>query len=165
MKVTLEPVQWPPLLKGEGLPRWVLVRDTCITLLAWAVLAFLLRDIFWLAVDYFEYPFFQLTNVAPPDMALLWSRLRPYTELIVFFMGWLLVSVLVWRLKFRGRQRQAQPEALLIAQHAQAFGVNELDVLDWQQSRVQVLQLSPDGRFVAGPSQAPGVTPALVPPP
>lgn len=147
MKVNLKPVQWPPLLKGEGLPRWVLVRDTCITLLAWAVLAFLLRDIFWLAFDYFDYPFFQLSNVAPPDMALLWSRLKPYTEVIALFMVWLLVSVQVWRRKVRGRRLKPQPQALCIEQHAQVFGLKGVALQAWQQKRVQVLQVSPEGRI------------------
>jgi poly-beta-1,6-N-acetyl-D-glucosamine biosynthesis protein PgaD len=148
LKAKLRPVEWPPLVTGRrGLPAWVLVRDTVITLVAWAVMAFLLRDLIRLAIDYFDYPFFRLTDVAPPDMALVWSKLRPYTEVIVFLMAWLLVSVLVLRRKARGRRIRPQPEALTIAEHADAFGLDRLTVSIWQHQRILVLRLSPEGHL------------------
>ena len=142
-------------MSHRRLPRWVLVRDTLITLLAWVVLAYLLRDLIYLAVDYFGYPFFKLTKVVPPDMALIWARLKPYIELIAFFMVWLLVSVLVWRIKVRSRRRQPQPEALLVLQHAGAFGLDAPAVVIWQQQRVLTLQFSSEGHMASAQAKLP----------
>ncbi len=155
MNTKLRHVAWPPLVDMQRLPRWVLLRDTVITLLAWAVLAFLLRDLIRLAIDYLQYPFFQLTDVAPPNMARLWARLQPFTEVIAFLVVWLLVSGLVLLRKARGRRLRPQPAVLPVALHAQAFGLDAATVQAWQQQRRLVVRLSPEGRIESGPRLMP----------
>lgn len=150
MNIKLRHVAWPPLVDTHRLPRWVLLRDMVITLLAWATLAFLLRDLIRLGINYFNHPFFQLTDMAPPNMPLLWARLRPYAEVIAFLVVWLLVSVLVLLRKARGRRLRPQPAALHVAQHAQAFGLEGETVSEWQQQRVLLLRLSPEGQLESG---------------
>ena len=38
--------RWPPLITGSRRPRWIVIRDIVLTLLAWLLLAMLLRG--WL---------------------------------------------------------------------------------------------------------------------
>ena len=146
MKVQLKPVVWPPLIKSHhNSPGSMLVCDVVLTLLAWAILAYFLREPISLAIDYFRYPLFELNTTTLPDMALVWKRLRPFIALIVLAMVWLLVSVQVWRKRALARNVRQPPLALPPDQHAGLFGLDTHTLLAWQQQRIQIVHFTHDG--------------------
>lgn len=154
MKMQLKPVVWPPLIKSHrNLPGWMLVRDVVLTLLAWATLAYFLREPIALGIDYFRYPLFELNTTTLPDMALVWKRLRPFAELIVLAMVWLLVSVQVWRKRALARNVCELPLALPPDQHAALFGLDTRTLLAWQQQRIQIVHFTHDGAVDLGSIQ------------
>jgi hypothetical protein len=80
---------WPPLVGSDRVPRVVLLRDLLLTILAWCVFTWMLRDAILLTIDWFREPFGQLTYLQAPDWPHLWQRLRNYVEVAALLAAWL----------------------------------------------------------------------------
>jgi poly-beta-1,6-N-acetyl-D-glucosamine biosynthesis protein PgaD len=139
-------MNWPPLIKGANVPGWVRLRDVVLTLLAWALLGYLVRETLDLVHDYLRYPAFEFTSATPPDWPALWGRLQPF----FYFVAALTVWLLFWSL-LRGRRLRAtapvpQPAPLALGAHAAAFGLDEAALARWTDARVLVVHFDAAGQ-------------------
>jgi hypothetical protein len=103
----------PPLITSGATSWGVRLRDVVLTLVAWALVALLLRDFFRLSYDYLKYPHFELSEPAPTWDILLGIFLRHH-----FVLSGLVLWVLSWAFIFSYRRRtllrhKAQPPARL----------------------------------------------------
>lgn len=146
---------WPPLVNATGIPLFIRVRDTVLTLAAWAMLGYLLRDALYLAYDYLSHPIFELTTATPPDWAALWRRLRGYALFIAILMAWLVYWGHKRRTTLASTAPQPQPPTLPVEPHARAFYLEPAEVLRWHAARRLVVNFEPDGRIASATSGQP----------
>lgn len=150
----LRALPWPPLITAARLPRWMVVRDVVLTLLAWILLGWLIRDALYLVYDFFRYPIFALTTAQPPDFALLWSRLRYF----VILSASLILVLSLWAFVNRNRLKAATnyppPRVLPIAEQAARFGIAESAVGEARAFKITLVKFREDGTiagFESGP--------------
>lgn len=143
------PMKWPPLVGADHLPLVIRIRDDVLTLCAWGMLGFMLRDVLYLTWDYFRYPIFELTTASPPDWLELWQRLDGYALFIAALMTWLLVWGHYRRDTLAAREHTSQPAALPVKEHARALGLRPEDVLAWQAERSLVANFNAEGAIVS----------------
>ena len=89
MKTRRPPVEAPIIRKR--VPPWMQVRDVLMTIGAWLLIGYFLRQGLYLAYDYFRAPIFQLT--ATPDWAEMWGRLRGFVLLAGLLVAWMILDV------------------------------------------------------------------------
>jgi poly-beta-1,6-N-acetyl-D-glucosamine biosynthesis protein PgaD len=155
VKVQLKRLDWPPLIESHhSLPGWFLFRDVVLTLLAWAVLAYLLLDAIAVGVDYLQSPRLGLDTTKLPDMGLVWQRLRPYAEIIAVFLLWLLICAAILRRNASWFRLKRAPAVLPLAQHAALLGLDASAVAHWQQQRIQVVYFTEDGQISSATEDA-----------
>lgn len=140
---------WPPLVNAVGIPPLIRVRDTVLTLAAWAMLGYLLRDVLHLLWDYFRHPIFELTTATPPDWAALWGRLRRYALFIAALMAWLVYWGHKRRKTLAATAPQPQPPALRVEAHARTFFLDAEEVLRWRAAHRLVVNFEDDGRIAS----------------
>ncbi len=143
------PMKWPPLVGAAHLPLAIRIRDDILTLCAWGMLGFMLRDALYLTWDYLRYPIFQLTSATPPDWLELWHRLEGYALFIAVLMAWLLVWGHYRRATLAATGYQPQPAALPPDEHARSLGLRPEDVVTWQAERSLVANFNPEGAIVS----------------
>jgi len=136
---------WPPLIAGANVPAWVRLRDVVLTLLAWALLVYLMRETLHLMHDYLRAPIFEFTNATPPDWEELWGRLRPFSYFVAALTLWLLFWALVRGRRMRATAPVAQPASLATKQHAAAFGLENAAVARWTEVRILVVHFDAQG--------------------
>ncbi len=139
-------MNWPPLIRGANVPLWVRLRDAVLTLLAWALLGYLMRETLDLLNDYLRYPIFEFTSAAPPDWQELWGRLRPFSYFIAVITLWLLFWALLRGRRLRATAPVPQPVPLALAAHAAAFGLDEAALARWTEARVLVVHFDATGQ-------------------
>ena len=136
---------WPPLIAGANVPVWVRLRDVVLTLLAWALLGYLMRETLHLLHDYLRAPIFEFTNATPPDWEELRGRLRPFSYFVAALTLWLLFWALVRGRRMRATAPVAQPASLATNQHAAAFGLEGVAVARWSEARILVVHFDAQG--------------------
>ena len=136
---------WPPLIAGANVPAWVRLRDVVLTLLAWALLLYLMRETLHLLHDYLRAPIFEFTNATPPDWEELWGRLRPFSYFVAALTLWLLFWALTRGRRMRDTAPVAQPASLATKQHAAAFGLESAAVARWTEARILVVHFDAQG--------------------
>jgi poly-beta-1,6-N-acetyl-D-glucosamine biosynthesis protein PgaD len=139
-------MNWPPLIEGANVPGWVRLRDWVLTLLAWALLGYLMRETLDLLHDYLRYPIFEFTSATPPDWRELWGRLRPFSYFIAVLTVWLLFWALLRGRRLRATAPVPQPAPLTLAAHAAAFGLDEAALARWTEARVLVVHFDATGQ-------------------
>src|SRR4051812_31543885 len=134
----------PPLITGAHRPDWVRFRDTFLTLLAWFVLAWLLRDLIHLVYDFLRPPRFELT-IAAPDLGALWERLRYFVMMSTVLVVWLALRAASDRRRRLTAERGPQPSSLTVGEEAHWAGVDEKTVGDARRLKVTNVLFRPDG--------------------
>ena len=145
---------WPPLIVGATVSRWLRLRDFALTALAWALLAYLMRETLDLAHDYLRYPMFEFTNAEPPDWAELWGRLQPFWRFIAALTVWLLAWALVRGRRMRATAPEPQPPPLELAAHGACFGIDESALVQWRDARVLTVHFDGAGAISHAESKA-----------
>ncbi len=146
---------WPPLRVGRTRP-WIKFRDLALTLAAWAVLAWLLRDPLYLIYDFLRHPIFEITSALPPDLVRIWSVMR----ILVAISAVLALGLLLWAVKERHRLRSRKPltapRALSIAEQAAWFRADVNMVTEARNFKVTAIHFHEDGSIAAreGPDAA-----------
>lgn len=141
-------MNWPPLVGSNNVPRYIVLRDYLLTLMAWCVFAWMLRNVILLTVDWFSEPFGQLSRLQAPDWANIWLHLRNY----VVVGGLLIVWIAFWSVyrskDLRPQQHKAPQPAALDAQIlCQRYGVSPQDLAQWQQDTIVTVAVDPDGQI------------------
>jgi poly-beta-1,6-N-acetyl-D-glucosamine biosynthesis protein PgaD len=137
---------WPPLVGVERVPLFIRVRDTVLTLLAWATLVYLLRDSIALAWDYLRAPMFELTHLPPPDWRGLAKQLEPYGRFVAGLIAWLVFWGFVRRKRIRAVPPSEQPPELPVEAQATALDLDPADVERWREWRIAVVEFDDAGR-------------------
>ena len=137
--------QWPPLVTGTRLPRWVTVRDTVLTALAWVLLGALLRDTIHLMYDCLLHPVFESMIPEYPDWGELWLRLGSFVMISAVLVIWLCLWALIgWR-RLSAVETTIQPPALTIAEQAARAGLDDKSVSNARGFKVTNVQFRADG--------------------
>ena len=132
----------PPIIRTR-LPAWMHVRDVLLTLGAWLLIGYFLREGLYLAYDYFRAPIFELTTATAPDWSEVWGRLRGFVLLAATLVVWLTF----WALDSRARLQAThspQPAPLLDASHAAHFGLTEAELAAGRLAKVQTVDIDPE---------------------
>ena len=130
----------PPIIR-TGVSTWMQVRDVLLTLGAWLVIGYFLREGLYLAYDYFRAPIFELSTATAPDWGEIWGRLRGFVLLAVFLVAW----ITFWALDSRARlqaTRSPQPPPLPGSSHAARVGLSEADLAAWRLAKVQTVDIN-----------------------
>jgi hypothetical protein len=138
MKTRRPPVEAPIIRKR--VPPWMQVRDVLMTIGAWLLIGYFLRQGLYLAYDYFRAPIFQLT--ATPDWAEMWGRLRGFVLLAGLLVAWMIF----WALDSRARLQAThspQPPPMLDRSHAARAGLSEAELVARRLAKVQTVDIDP----------------------
>ena len=87
MKPGRPPIE-PPIIRTR-VPAWMRARDVLLTIGAWLLIGYFLREGLYLAYDYFRAPIFELTTATAPDWGEIWGRLRGFVLLAAVLVAWL----------------------------------------------------------------------------
>jgi poly-beta-1,6-N-acetyl-D-glucosamine biosynthesis protein PgaD len=122
------------------------VRDYAITLLAWGVLAWLLRDAVLLLVDWLRDPIFELTTQEAPDWERIGRRLAPFLASAGMLAAWLLFWALRRRHVLAMQFDPAQPPPFEADRQAAFFGMDPAEARRWPGLRVATIHFDEHGR-------------------
>jgi len=116
-------------------------------LLAWFLLAWLLRDPIYLAYDYLRHPVFELTTAQPPDFGMIWERLRYFVMIAAGLIAWLYVCGVIDRRRLKPATRSPQPAALTVGEQAArvGIGIGEKTVNEARKFKVTSIRINEDG--------------------
>ncbi len=145
MKTGRPPVE-PPIIRTR-VPAWMRVRDVLLTLGAWLLIGYFLREGLYLAYDYFRAPIFELTTATAPDWGEIWGRLRGFVLLAATLVAWLTF----WALDSRARLQAThspQPPPLSDRSHAARVGLSEAELAAWRLAKVQTVDIDPAGQVI-----------------
>lgn len=137
---------WPPLIVGAKVSGWVRLRDFVLTVLAWALLAYLVRETLDLMRDYLSYPIFEFTSAEPPNWPELWGRLRPFAGFVAGLVLWLLFWALVRGRRMRATAPEPQPPPLSLTAQGADFGLDESALAHWHEARVLLVHFDAVGQ-------------------
>lgn len=113
-------IDWPPLICGAKVPVWVRLRDLLLTVLAWGLMGYLMRDTLRLTYDFLRPPAFEFTKLSPPAWLDLWGRLQPFAHFVTVLVLWLLFWTLMHGRRMRATASLPQPVPLSLAAQAAA---------------------------------------------
>jgi poly-beta-1,6-N-acetyl-D-glucosamine biosynthesis protein PgaD len=147
-KSPLPGLLWPPIIKATRVPRWIVTRDILLTLLAWAVLVWLLREPIYVAYDYLRHPIFRLTTANPLDISVLWVRLGYYWITAAVLIALLWSVGLLRRRRLRAATQSAQPLLLTIEEQAQRAGIDEQNIERARAFKFAKARFNDDGNLV-----------------
>lgn len=149
-------MKWPPLVGSDRVPRYIVIRDYALTLIAWCVFAWMLRNVIALTFDWFREPFGQLTYLQAPDWPKIWLHLRNY----VVTGAMLIVWIAFWSVY---RSKDLRPlQHTQLASHAphhplpaplepqvlcQRYGVDPAELAQWQQHNIVTVAIAADGKI------------------
>ncbi len=145
MKTRRPPVE-PPLIRTQ-IPAWMQVRDVLLTLGAWLLVGYLLRNGLYFAYDFFRAPIFELTTATTPDWAELWNRLRGYVLVAAALVTW----ITFWAFDSRARLQAThspQPAPLAADSHAARVGLSEAQLAAWRRAKVQTVDIDPQQQVI-----------------
>ena len=150
------PTPWPPLIGAQGLPTFVRVRDVLLTAVAWAVLAWMLQDLWAYGLDLLTPPIWQATFTSPPDWHQMALDLRPFLEIASLLLLALLLIALRHLQARRRHHETAQPAPLPWAEHCQALpvhldGGSERQQAAWREAAIEV-EVDAAGTFHRAPT-------------
>jgi hypothetical protein len=115
-----------------------------VTLIAWGLLGFLLRDPLYVAYDYLRHPIFQLTTAEPLDVGILWWRLRYFWMISAGLIAWLSLWAAIDRRRLRASLSYPQPPPLTIGEQAARDGLDEESVREAQTFKVTNVRFNED---------------------
>ena len=140
MKAGRPPVE-PPIIRTR-VPAWMRIRDVLLTLGAWLLIGYFLREGLHLVYDYLREPMFELTTATAPDWGEIWGRLRGFVLLAAMLVVW----ITFWALDSRKRLQAThspQPLPLPDGSHAAHFGLSEAELAARRSAKLQTVDIDP----------------------
>lgn len=138
---------WPPILKSREIPLSMWARDIALTLLAWVLLIYFMRDL-WLLV--YEYIDDLLLDIDPSNLfqwIKIWKRIAPFFYVAAFLVAWIVMLSMLRRRAIHHTGRiQGKKLLRTVQQHftlrpiertvlADKFGVEPAQLETWQTLR------------------------------
>ena len=130
--------RWPPIIEFTRAPWWARLRDIVLTIAAWALFFYLVRNGLRLIIDYFSDPIFELTYTYPNWM-MIWSHLDTFLLLSMIAMLWLTLWGLIHRRRLRFAVRQSPPPPLPLGEHAAFLAVDAGEVERRREMKIAVV--------------------------
>jgi hypothetical protein len=130
---------WPPLITRTDIPRWIRIRDVLLTVMAWILLGWILRDVLYLAYDYLRAPLFILTG-RHPDIGQRLNRLHIFAAMSLALIACLCLMALIRRRRLRAMTYSPQPPPLTVAEQAAWAGMEESAVVHARGLKIAVVQ-------------------------
>jgi len=115
----------PRRIRVRELPLWMSLRDILLTLVAWAIIAYFLREALYLVYDYLRRPYFQLVNAQVPDWQGMWQALQKFVIFAVCLVLWLAFWALYSRKRLRAGSMKPQPKPLSLKEEADSISLPE----------------------------------------
>jgi poly-beta-1,6-N-acetyl-D-glucosamine biosynthesis protein PgaD len=137
---------WPPVI-GSGITPFIRLRDTILTVIAWIFVVALLWELLELLWDYFDDPIFALTKTHSLSWLGLLDRIGNFALVSLLLVLWLAFWGFVRRKELRRTNDPRPVPALLLSEHAAAFGVPPEAIERWRQSHVVVVQFDAANRI------------------
>ena len=137
---------WPPII-GTGITPLVRLRDTILTIIAWIFVGALLWELFELLWDYFDDPIFALTKTRSLSWHPLLERIGNFALGSLSLVLWLTFWGFVRRKELRRTHDPRPVPALLLSEHASAFGVSPEAIEHWRRSQVVQVQFDSANRL------------------
>ena len=128
-----------PLIYAKRVPRWTIVRDIFVTVAAWICILHFMPYTTYLVYDYVSAPIFKLTRTSPPAWFDIWYSIRGFVLLSAFMVVWIAFWGFFGARRARTERPAPQPAPLSIAEHAEAMGVTEDELLRWKTYRISVV--------------------------
>ncbi|GEM_PF-667742 len=138
---------WPPILKSREIPLLMRARDLTLTLVAWGLLIYFMRDLWFLAYEYIDD---LLLDIDPSNLfhwVAIWTRIAPFFYVAAFLVAWVVILSLLRRraIHHTGRIR-GKKSIRTVQQHftlrplersvlAQKFEVDPNQLETWQELR------------------------------
>lgn len=142
-------LKWPPVIDAARAPWFVRLRDWLLTILAWALLLYLLRDGIRLLVDYFSNPIFQLTRTHSLDWMTVWDRLYVFLIMSAVTMLWLMLWGLVHRRRLQLAAHATPPGSLPLDCHAASFNFEAADIEECRKLKVAIVRFDGNHRITS----------------
>jgi poly-beta-1,6-N-acetyl-D-glucosamine biosynthesis protein PgaD len=145
MKTSRPPVE-PPMIRTR-VPAWMKIRDVVLTLGAWLLIGYFLREGLYLLYDYLRAPIFELTTATAPDWGEIWGRLRGFVMLAAMLVAW----ITFWALDNRTRLQAThspQPPPLPDRSHAARVGLSEAELAAQRMAKVQTVDIDSAGQVI-----------------
>lgn len=142
-----QPLNWPPVIRYTRAPWYVRARDVLITIVAWAVIVYLVWDGLVLVFDFFRYPIFQLTKTAPPDWVRMWDSLDFFLVIAAGHMAWIVLWGFIRRRRLGRAARVTPPPPLALEEHAATFGLQPSEIEQWRQMKTAVVEFDSHSRI------------------
>ena len=147
---------WPPII-GTGITPFVRLRDTILTVIAWIFVGALLWELFEVLWDYFDEPIFAFSKTHSLSWLGLLHRIGKFALVSLSLVLWLTFWGFVRRKELRRTHDPRPVPALLLSEHASAFGVPPEAIERWRQSQVVLVQFDASNRLENVTAKAPSL--------
>jgi hypothetical protein len=120
-----------------------------LTIGAWLLIGYFLREGLYLTYDYLRAPIFELSTATAPNWGEIRGRLRGFVMLAVILVAW----ITFWALDSRARLQAThspQPAPLPDGNHAARFGLSEAELAAGRLAKVQTVDIDPARQIVTG---------------
>ncbi len=156
MKTPQRP-DWPPIIGTGKITPFVRVRDTILTVIAWILVIALLWEVIDLLWDHFSYPTFAFSKTHSLSWLGLLDRIGKFALVSLSLVLWLTFWGFVRRKELRRTHDPRPVPALLLSEHASAFGVPPEAIERWRQSQVVLVQFDASNRLENVTARAPSL--------
>jgi poly-beta-1,6-N-acetyl-D-glucosamine biosynthesis protein PgaD len=139
------PAHWPPLIERRRAPLSIRVRDIILTIIAWLLLLYLIRDVLY----YLLHPYFMFTGTIVPEWKEIWLHLKSFIYLAIFLVLWIIVWGIVRRRDLRRIKDAKQPAPLSLAELAKRRGMDPERLSQLRQEKVVVINFDTEHRITS----------------
>jgi len=146
---TPPPASWPPIIEFARAPWYVRVRDIVLTLAAWAVFLYMLRNAIAIVIDYFSNPIFKLTKTNPPTWAQFWEHMDAFVKCSAGAVVWLTFWGIIQRHQLRLAIHATPPHPLPLEKHAASFQLDPASVEQWRELKIALVQFDASNRIAS----------------
>ncbi len=141
--------EWPPLICTADVPFWVRARDTILTILAWLVMAYLLRGVALTIVEWTRHEPVLFMSRYFESIHIFWLQLRPFARIAAIMMVWLLFWTFRRRRILTGTQKaEKQPPELDLVTHARARNLPPPLLEKWRTEKIVKINFNEQGDFL-----------------
>lgn len=142
----LLPMGWPPLITHANAPRYMIWRDRTLTLGAWLLMLWFMRQGLALMWSELVEWWYDLPHQEPePHWDVWWLRLQPFVVAISLLALWLLGWGLLSRRRVLRQEWGPPPPPLSLTEHAAEAGVEAAQLAEWRRLKIAVVNIDDMG--------------------
>lgn len=147
---TKKPAPFRPIIDDSHAPVSARIRDVLLTLIAWLVLCWFLRDVLLLGWNIGQYLLGLRREFPPTQSRAIVDDLVPFFRLVGLFVAWLLLfGWLNWRRLQARRAATEQPLPLEPERHCAQWNLDAAQVAATRAARRSIARHDDKGRLIA----------------